>query len=334
MDVLSWNCRGLGMNSKSQALKDFISQNRPSIVFLSETKIDNLDDFRRLSRTLQGLGFDHSQEVLSDGRSGGLGLFWKEGITLRIRSSSHRFIDAELKGDLGDPIWRLTGFYGHPTTNLRYLSWQAIKELSDEDSLPWVIVGDFNEILHADEKQDGSRCSERQMRGFRDVVGYADLVDLGYIGSRFTWSNRQTKLRLDRALATTTWNVLPPSISDHSPLFLQISAGPIVKAQRFHRFRFESFWLQHAECNQLVTSQWQLPQSGQPLFCISKKIMRTSKALDKWQRRTFIDRQNQMKEIRERLEELLDGPFSLQTNEEKQSLMLRLQQLTSQEESY
>ncbi|KAK9950769.1 hypothetical protein M0R45_006238 [Rubus argutus] len=180
----------MGMDSKSQALMDLISQNRPSVVFLRETKIDNLDDFRHLSRTLQGLGFDHSKEVLSDGRFGGLGLFWKEGIKMCIRPSSHRFIDAELKGDPGDPIWKLTGFYGHPTMNLRYLSWQAIKELSDEDLLPWVIVGDFNEILHADEKKDGSRRSESQMRGFRDVVGYTDLVDLGYIGSRFTWSNR------------------------------------------------------------------------------------------------------------------------------------------------
>ncbi|KAK9930659.1 hypothetical protein M0R45_027689 [Rubus argutus] len=214
MDVLSWNCRGMGMGPKIFALKDLITKTRPSI----------------------GLGFIHAEEVLSDGHSGGLGLFWGEEVGVRVRSKSARFIDAALEGGPGDPSWRLTGFYGHPKTSLRHLSWQAIRDLCDDDSLPWVIVGDFNEILHADEKQDGRRRGELQMRGFREVVGYAELVDLGFVGTRFTWSYRHTKIRLDRALATNSWSdifpqsrvhVLPSSISNHSPLLLQASVGPI-----------------------------------------------------------------------------------------------------------
>lgn len=197
----------------------------------------------------------------------------------------------------------MTGFYGHPTTRLRHLSWQAIRDLCDDDTLPWVIVGDFNEILHADEKQDGRRRGELQMRGFREVVGYAELIDLGFVGTMFTWSNRHTKIRLDRALATTSWSdifphsrvhVLPPSLSDHSPLLLQASVGPITRAHKFHRFRFESFWLQHPECDQVVSAAWPTPCYGQPMFIFHKKIQKTSGALDRWQRRTFRDRQIQI----------------------------------------
>ncbi|XP_062028322.1 uncharacterized protein LOC133744197 [Rosa rugosa] len=43
------------------------------------------------------------------------------------------------------------------------------------------------------------------MRGFREVLGYADLIDLGYFGVPYTWSDSETKLRLDRAVATPTW---------------------------------------------------------------------------------------------------------------------------------
>lgn len=210
MDVLSWNCRGVNMGPKIFVLKDLVSKARPSIVFLCETKIANLEDFRRLARTLADLGFPHAEEVLSEGRSGGLALFWGANVNLRVRSKSVRFIDAEVGGGPGEPRWRLSGFYGHPTTRLRYLSWQAIRELSDDDSLPWVILRDFNEVLHSDEKEAGSRRNEHQMRGFREVVGYADLVDLGFVGSKFTWSNMHTKLRLDRALATTSWSDIFP----------------------------------------------------------------------------------------------------------------------------
>ncbi|KAK9931600.1 hypothetical protein M0R45_018872 [Rubus argutus] len=302
MNVLSWNCRGVGMDPKIFALKDLITKTRPSIVFLCETKIDNLKDFRQLALSLKGLGFTQAEEVLSDGRSGVLGLFWVDEV--RVRSKSAHFIESTLEGSPGDPSWRLTGFYGHPKTSLHHLSWQAIRDHCDDDSLPWVIVEDFNEILHADEKQDGRRRGELQMWGFREIVGYTELVDLRFVGTKFTWSNRHTKIRLDRALATNSWSeifpqtcvyVLPPFISNHSLFLLQASVGSIVRVQRFHHFHFESFWLQHPECNQT---------------------------------------QVQIQGIRNRLAMLLDCSITPTAIEEKQSLVVQLQQLTSQEETY
>lgn len=55
------------------------------------------------------------------------------------------------------------------------------------DSLPWVIIGDFNEILNNSEKIDGPLRTERQMRGFCDALGYCDLVDLGFTRVNTIW---------------------------------------------------------------------------------------------------------------------------------------------------
>ncbi|KAK9920383.1 hypothetical protein M0R45_028938 [Rubus argutus] len=191
MDILSWNCRGICNDTTTRALKDLISQTRPSIVFLIETKISHLRDFQALKRSL---GFSQAKEVLSVGRSGGLGLFWSDEVPLRVRDSSPHFIDAEIGGGPSDPCWRLTGFYGHPRTNDRDLSWQLIRDLCDTDSLPWLLIGDFNEILNTGEKVDGPQRSERQMRGFREALGYCDLIDLGFTGSKTTWWSTQTQL--------------------------------------------------------------------------------------------------------------------------------------------
>ncbi|KAK9933305.1 hypothetical protein M0R45_020506 [Rubus argutus] len=181
MDILSWNCRGICNDTTTRALKDLISQTRPSIFFLIETKISHLNDFKALKRSL---GFSQAKEVLSVGRSGGLGLFWSDEVPLRVRDSSPRFIDAEIGGGSGDPCRRLTGFYGHPRTNDRDLSWQLIRDLCDTDLLPWLLIGDFNEILNTGENVDGPQRSERQMRGFREALGYCDLIDLGFTGSK------------------------------------------------------------------------------------------------------------------------------------------------------
>ncbi|KAK9940827.1 hypothetical protein M0R45_017468 [Rubus argutus] len=70
------------------------------------------------------------------------------------------------------------------------------------------------------------------------------------------------------------------------------------------------------------------------MFVVTKKIQKTCIALDRWQRRTFRDRQERISEVCQRLAVLLELPLTPSTVEEKQSLMGRLQQLTSQEEVY
>lgn len=70
------------------------------------------------------------------------------------------------------------------------------------------------------------------------------------------------------------------------------------------------------------------------MFNESQKIKSTGFALDRWQRRTFQDRQERILEVRNRLAVILDSLHSSSLAEEKESLILRLQKLTFQEESY
>ncbi|KAF4369735.1 hypothetical protein F8388_010566 [Cannabis sativa] len=49
-------------------------------------------------------------------------------------------------------LWNFTGIYGDPVKNQRHNSWALLQRLSEEASGPWLIGGDFNEVLHAKEK--------------------------------------------------------------------------------------------------------------------------------------------------------------------------------------
>lgn len=62
-----------------------------------------------------------------------------------------------------------------------------------------MMAGDFNEIVHISEKLGGRVRPEWQMRGFRNALEYATLLDLGYSGPIFTWSDHESHVRLDRA---------------------------------------------------------------------------------------------------------------------------------------
>jgi hypothetical protein len=51
---------------------------------------------------------------------------------------------------------------------LRSKTWEAIRFLSAQDDLPWLCVGDFNEVIAQNEHQ-GLRI-EAQLLSFRDCL--------------------------------------------------------------------------------------------------------------------------------------------------------------------
>ncbi|KAK9901868.1 hypothetical protein M0R45_001892 [Rubus argutus] len=233
--------------------------------------------------------------MLSLGQSGGLALFWKEDIDVRFRSKSHHHIDVMVDSASPSlPTWRFTGFYGHPSQTERFRSWSLLRELSDEHSLPWVVMGDFNELLHAHEKVGGWRRTERQMQGFHDALSYGDLFDIGYLGMSFTWKDSETKCRLDRVVASATWTDLfsvarvthlPPSRSDHIPLLLGVYASNPPACSFHHRFRFESFWIQDDGCGSVVQHEASTLQSAHLQSILEGLLQQES---DYWKQRAKV----------------------------------------------
>ncbi|XP_024171719.1 uncharacterized protein LOC112177688 [Rosa chinensis] len=290
MNVLAWNCRGIGNDSAVQALKQLITQHRPSFIFLSETKVSDPDYMRTLRLEL---GYLNCEAVFSRGQSGGLALFWSDGIDVRFQSKSHHHIDVEVWERDGSGIaWRLSGFYGHPTTSERHRTWTLLRELSTQSALPWIVVGDFNEVLHVAEKAGGCVRREGQMQQFRDALAFCDLFDLGFSGSAFTWSRAGIRCRLDRAVGTASWtdifpaaqvSNLKPIHGDHVPILLGVYPSPLATVQRRRkRFRFESFWVRHEACAEVVKSGWVCEPRNQPMSQVSRKIMHTRFALNDW----------------------------------------------------
>ena len=101
--------------------------------------------------------------------------------------------------------------------------------------LPWLNVGDFNEIMGSDDKLRGVLRPFRQIENFREAVVECGLTELKLNGGSFTWlRGRGVEAifeRLDRGLVTEGWFSLFPSstevhlsstISDHVPLLFQL----------------------------------------------------------------------------------------------------------------
>jgi len=147
MKTLSWNCRGIGNPTTVRELRDLAKDYAPSVLFIMETQINKY----RVENLRFSLGFDSSFAVSSSGRNGGLGLFWKNDVDISIKKYSNYHIDT-IVSEPGKEPWRMSFIYGEPNRSLRYHTWDIMKQMRSDMDLPWVCIGDFNEILKREEQ--------------------------------------------------------------------------------------------------------------------------------------------------------------------------------------
>jgi len=151
------------------------------------------------------LGFDHCFVVSSNGRSGGLALFWRASFSCTVLNYSDNHINVEIN-DSSKGKWQFTGYYGFPEGRRRRASWDFLRNLANDTSLPWYILGDFNDILDAHEKRGGALRPRWLINGFRQAVSDAGLTEVYMKGYPYTWfkslgTPRAVEVKLDRGLA-------------------------------------------------------------------------------------------------------------------------------------
>ena len=130
MKILAWNCRGLASARAVRALLEIQKRERPDVFFLSETHLGKA----KAENLKRRLGCDHF--IIHEG----LLMLWRKEVVVQCKGISQYYIDVIIRND-GDR--RLTGIYGEHKDR----TWEALRSLNTSVVLPWLALGDFNEIL-------------------------------------------------------------------------------------------------------------------------------------------------------------------------------------------
>lgn len=183
---LYWNTRGSCGSGLFKNLRLILNGFSPSIIILSDTKCTEESRFSSLLR----LGYDNISCVPSEGRSGGLVVIWDSSqVLVSILHKDRQFIHA-LCVVPGIPNFLLSSVYALPHSDFRTILWSKLKQLADTIFMPWIVWGDFNDILLDNERVGGAGGNRSRMRWFRDKSQECGLIDMGASGPKFTWKGR------------------------------------------------------------------------------------------------------------------------------------------------
>ena len=184
-------------------------------------------------------------------------------------AATKKEIHATIKVCNSDITWLISSVYTSPCLVERKILQSNLSQVALLHNLPWLLLGDFNEILCGNDKLRGRQMNLNRALEFKAYLDDCNFLDLGFSGPKYTWSNlRQvTDLILEcinRCFANPTWRVLFPEamvthlprvFSDHCPVLLELSRPPPTTTEK--PFRFHAMWIHHSNFPDVVRKAWE-----------------------------------------------------------------------------
>ncbi|KAG6491484.1 uncharacterized protein LOC122004793 [Zingiber officinale] len=283
MSGIIWNVRGFG-NLATQRRALFLRRHHHlSFLAVLEPMVDL--DCRYMARRM---GFE---EVVSN-KSGKVWFFWDSTIACKVLFDHDQFLHLELSSQLFPSSMIVTVVYAKCTRLERSLLWESLEELRPEGDRLWLVGGDFNVISSMEEHSAGVLARPGAMEDFNNFIMLAGLVDAGFVGDRYTWTNNRVWKRLDRVLLSPSWGSLDFTVrvehlsraaSDHCPLLVEFPGFQKPRAS----FRFQRMWVRHRDFMQTVRLNWCLPSMAQGLQRLQMKLRRLKEHLKWWNMEVF-----------------------------------------------
>lgn len=156
-------------------------------------------------KTLQErLKFTDGIFVEAIGFAGGIWLCWDADRVHVEEVSTFDQIITELVRDGHHQPWVLSVIYASPNPTVRDALWNYIMQLGNIINIPWLIIGDCNQPLTADDKQGGRPINRNRAAMLQTAIDTCHLLDLSFRGPRYTWTDMRHEPaliwgRIDRA---------------------------------------------------------------------------------------------------------------------------------------
>ncbi|XP_070672121.1 uncharacterized protein [Malus domestica] len=177
-EAKKWEILATNSNTTVRALHGLIRNKRPSMIFLSKTKMKD----HRLDGVRRRMGFVNGFNVPHIGRAGCISLWWDDFVEVNIIFSSKNVIDVIMHRVGDQRLMHFTGVYGTSYRGEKDVFWSMMKTKFTPSDIPWLCGGDFNEFLLDHEKSGGMEVLYNRPRYLEDFMHATQLMDLEFNG--------------------------------------------------------------------------------------------------------------------------------------------------------
>ncbi|KAL0911160.1 hypothetical protein M5K25_019277 [Dendrobium thyrsiflorum] len=274
--------KGFNTSDKILSAKNLAAREKLDMLCLLENRIlpENLSDpwFCSSHRVFNNEESFHNFDQASHGR---IWIKWDpEKSSFSPLHSSKQYVTGITSAHGSQPCL-LSVIYASNSFSDRFSLWDDLRSQDPRDSMPWIIIGDFNCCRFQSEKSGGNAIPASKLAPFNDFIFYSNVTEIPSTGIFLTWYNQRTVnpilIRLDRMLANDAWfrafpnssyKALNSHISDRSPLIL--NSGHDLKF--LPRFMYKNFWSNFSEFWSLLVAVFDEPYTGNPISWFYKRL--------------------------------------------------------------
>ena len=329
MIVSFWNIRGLNSPLKQNGVLKFVRKNKASIMGILETKLSqqSLNDIAR-----KKFRFWRVEDNFQLNPNGRILILWKEDkVNMDIIEKTDQVIHCLATCKSSSIKFHISFVYAFNSIVGRRPLWDNLRRFNSSVELPWILLGDFNNVRSRDEKANGLPVTMYEIRDFNNCCYDIGLSDLKSTGVFYTWSNNSVWSKLDRAMVNKDWiqdgllaqavYEFPGKFSDHSPCTITLFGDNDRGAASF---KFFNMWTKHDKFLELVRDSWRMHIEGTAMYKLCRKLKAIKgplKTLNK-QQYSHISARAEAAE-----EDLIKAQQQLHDNPEDSSLQISIPEL-------
>lgn len=191
MRISTWNVRGMNDAHKVTEIKKFLSHHSVCVAGLLETRVKQHkfgDISRKLGRNwtwVTNYNFSHK---------GRIWVGWQSTeVDVRVISTHEQFIHLHISTKQQTWMAFVTVVYGLHSVEDRKDLWSQLTNIAQcLGDNPWLLLGDFNAVLHLKDRINGSPVTLYEVKDFAQFMDDVGCTVLKSSGWKFSRSNKAT----------------------------------------------------------------------------------------------------------------------------------------------
>lgn len=113
-------------------------------------------------------------------------LWKKKEVEVILLASTEQEIHATIKVCSLNLSWLISTIYASPRLVEIRILWSNLSKVANFHTLPWLLFGDFNEVLCEPDKFGARQVNINRALEFKECLDRYNVINLGFVGPKFT----------------------------------------------------------------------------------------------------------------------------------------------------